>query len=238
MLRLLKPLRSFRWQLAHAHQSLHILARTTALTQNEIESLNASRFTFYVSLHWVTTPSDPHFPLLLQILQQQGLDESWAREQFASGSSAILATVEENGQTIPAGVGLYTRGEFYVGEINHLYHPGPTACYLYATYVSPPYRGRRIQRLLDLHRVQKGAQDGVPHAIAIVLSSNTASLRGHASGGFLSAARIDHFRLRRSSIIVLRKKTSRLPVGNFPGGGFLSSPFLHFQCVRHSCPTS
>jgi len=238
MLRLLKPLRSFRWQLAHAHQSLHILARTTALTQNEIDSLNASRFTFYVLLHWVTSPSDHQFPLLLRILAEQGLDESWAREQLTSGSSAILATVEESGQTIPAGVGLYTRGEFYVGEIDHLYHPGPSACYLYATYVSPPYRGRRIQRLLDFHRVQKGAQDGVPHAIAIVLSSNAASLRGHAAGGFRSAARIDQLRFRRSSIMVLRKKTSRLPVGNFPGGGFFGSPFLHFRWVGHSCPTS
>ena len=238
MLRLLKPLRSLRWQLAHAHQSLHILARTTALATHERELLQVSSFKFQVSLQWITNPNDSHFPALLNILSQQGLDESWAREQLDSGSSAILATVEESGQTIPAGVGFYTRGEFYVGEIDHLYHPGPTACYLYATYVSPAFRGRRIQRLLDLHRVQKGAQEGVSHAIAIVLSSNIASLRGHASGGFFSAARIDHFRLRRSSIMVLRKKTSRLPVGNFPGGGFLGSPFLHFRCVGHSCPTS
>jgi hypothetical protein len=137
--------------------------------------------------------------------------------------------VNEDGQTIPAGVGLYTRGEFYVGEIDHLYHPGPTACYLYATYVSPGYRGRRIQRLLDLHRVQKGAADGVPHAIAIVLSSNIPSLRGHAAGGFASAGRIDHFRFRGSSIIILRKKTSRLPVGHFPGDGILGSRLLHFS---------
>ncbi|HEV8377335.1 MAG TPA: GNAT family N-acetyltransferase, partial [Tepidisphaeraceae bacterium] len=226
---MIRLLHSLRWQLAHAHQSLHILARPTALAAHEQELLQVSSFKFQVSLNWITQASDKNLPLLLGILQEQGLDDAWAHEQLSSGSSAILATVEENGQTIPAGVGLYTRGEFYVGEIDHLYHPGPTACYLYATYVSPAYRGRRIQRLLDLHRVQKGAQDGVPHAIAIVLSSNTASLRGHAAGGFLSAARIDHFRFRRSSIIILRKKTSRLPVGNFPGGGFFRSPFLHFS---------
>ena len=226
---MLKLLRSIRWQIAHAHQSLHILARSTQLTENELESLTASRFTFHVSLHWITNPTDPRFPLLLQILQQQGLDEDWAREQLATGASAILSTVEENGQTIPAGVGLYTRGEFYVGEIDHLYHPGPTACYLYATYVSPAYRGRRIQRLLDLHRVEKGAHDGVPHAIAIVLAANKPSLRGHAAGGFRSAGRIDHLRFRRSSIIMMRKKTSRLPIGHFPGGGILGSRFLHFS---------
>jgi len=229
MPRFLKLFHSLRWHLTHSHQSLHILARSTQLTKSDQQALNVSRFTFHVSLHWLTDPSAPHFPLLLQILQQQGLDESWAREQFSSGSSAILATVQENGQTIPAGVGLYTRGEFYVGEIDHLYHPGPTACYLYATYVSPAYRGQRIQRLLDLSRVQKGAQDGVPHAIAIVLSTNAASLRGHATGGFLSAARIDHFRFRGSSIMILRKKSSRLPVGYFPGGGFFGSPFLHLS---------
>jgi GNAT superfamily N-acetyltransferase len=229
MARLLKLFHSLRWQLAHSHQSLHILARPTQLTEKDQQALNASRFTFHVSLTWVSNPSDPHLPLLLQILLQQGLDDSWAREQLASGSSAILATIEENGITIPAGAGLYTRGEFYVGEIDHLYHPGDSACYLYATYVSPAYRGRRIQRLLDLHRVQKGAEDGVPYAIAIVLSSNKPSLRGHAAGGFLSAARIDHFRFRRSSIMILRKKTSRLPVGNFPGGGIFHSPFLHFS---------
>jgi hypothetical protein len=222
-------LRSLRWQLAHAHQSLHILARPTKLTQNDQQAFTASRFTFHVLFHWVTSPGDPHFPLLLKILAEQGLDEEWARDQFSSGSSAILATVEENGQSIPAGVGLYTRGEFYVGEIDHLYHPGPTACYLYATYVSPAFRGRRIQRLLDLHRVKKGADDGVPHVIAIVLSSNTPSLRGHAAGGFISSGRIDHFRLAGSSIILLRKKTSRLPVGNLPGGGILRSTFLHFS---------
>jgi hypothetical protein len=199
------------------------------LTEKDQQALNASRFTFYVSLHWVTSPNDIHFPLLLKILSEQALDESWALEQLSSGSSAILATVQENGQAIPAGVGLYTRGEFYVGEIDHLYHPGPTACYLYATYVSPAFRGRRIQRLLDLSRVQKGAQDGVPHAIAIVLSTNAASLRGHATGGFLSAARIDHFRFRGSSIMILRRKSSRLPVGYFPGGGFFGSPFLHLS---------
>ena len=155
---MLKLLRSIRWQLAHAHQSLHILARPTQLTENELDSLNPSRFTFHVLIQWVKHPDDPEFPLLLKILAEQGLDEDWARDQLASGSSAILATVEENGQAIPAGVGLYTRGEFYVGEIDHLYHPGPTACYLYATYVSPAWRGRRIQRLLDLHRVKKSAQ--------------------------------------------------------------------------------
>ncbi len=235
----MRPLfRSLRWQLAHCHQSLQILARSTKLTAWEEELLQVSSFASEVSLHWVTDPGDPHLSLLLSILSQQGLDESWAREQLDSGSCAILATIEENGTTIPAGVGLYTRGEFYVGEIDHLYHPGDAACYLYATYVSPAYRGRRIQRLLDLHRVKKGDEDGVPYAIAIVLSSNTASLRGHAAGGFLSAARIDHFRIRQSSIMIMRKKTSRLPVGNFPGGGFFGSPFLHLQWVGHSCPTS
>jgi len=229
MPRLLKLFHSLRWQLAHSHQSLHILARPTRLTENDQQALNASRLTFHVSLNWIANPSDARFPLLLQILQQQGLDKSWALEQLSSGSSAILATIEESGQTIPAGVGLYTRGEFYVGEIDHLYHPGDTACYLYATYVSPAYRGRRIQRLLDLHRVQKGAEDGVPYAIAIVLSTNAASLRGHAAGGFVSAARIDHFRFRGSSIMILRKKSSRLPVGYFPGGGVLRSSFLHFS---------
>src|SRR5258706_1693037 len=222
-------LRSLRWHITHSHQSLHILARPTQLTENDQAALSASRFTFHVLIHCITNPNDPHFPLLLKILAEQGLDESWAREQLSSGSSAILATVQENGQTLPAGVGLYTRGEFYVGEIDHLYHPGDTACYLYATYVSPSYRGRRIQRLLDLHRVKKGADDGVPYAIAIVLSTNAASLRGHAAGGFLPAARIDHFRFRGSSIMILRKKTSRLPVGNFPGGGIFHSPFLHFS---------
>ena len=226
---MLKLLRSIRWQLAHSHQSLHILARPTRLTAREEPLLQVSIFKFQVSLHWVTDPADTRFPLLLQILLEQGLDESWAREQFSSGSSAILATVTENGLTVPAGVGLYTRGEFYVGEIEHLYHPGPTACYLYATYISPAYRGRRIQRLLDLHRVQKGAADGVPHAIAIVLSSNTASLRGHAAGGFASAGRIDHFRFHGSSIIILRKKTSRLPVGYLPGNGICGSRFLHLS---------
>ena len=224
---MLKLLRSIRWQIAHAHQSLHILARSTHLTAQEEALLQVSSFKFQVSLHWLANPSDSLFPVLLRILAEQGLDESWAREQFSSGASAILATVDENGVTTPAGVGLYTRGEFYVGEIDHLYHPGPTACYLYATYVSPNYRGRRIQRLLDLHRVQKGAADGVPHAIAIVLSSNTPSLRGHAAGGFVSAGRIDHFRLRGSSIIILRKKTSRLPVGHFPGNGIFGSRFIH-----------
>src|SRR5213593_1373565 len=120
MNRLLSPLRSLRWQLAHTHQSLHILARSTRLTESDQAALNASRFTFYVLFHWVTSPSDNHFQLLLRILAEQGLDEAWAREQLASGSSAILATVEENGQIIPAGVGLDTRGEFYVGEIDHL----------------------------------------------------------------------------------------------------------------------
>ena len=94
---------------------------------------------------------------------------------------------------------------------------------------------------LVLHRAQtnaveegidplhKGAAEGVPYAIAIVLSSNTPSLRGHAAGGFRAAGRIDHFRFHGSSIILMRKKTSRLPVGNFPGGGIFSSRFLHFS---------
>jgi hypothetical protein len=136
--------------------------------------------------------------------------------------------VEHEGTKTPAGVGMYTRGEFWVGEIEHLYHPGPSACYLYATYVSPRFRGRRIQRLLDLSRVARGADDGARHAIAIVVSTNLASLRGHAAGGFRSVGRIDHFRLAGRSIMLVRKQTSKVPVGNFPGGGFLGSNCLHF----------
>src|SRR3954469_19015222 len=97
MARLLKLLHSLRWQLAHSHQSLHILARSTRLTEKDQQALDASRFTFHVSLDWVSDPTDSRFPLLLQILHQQGLDETWAREQLSSGSSAILATIEENG---------------------------------------------------------------------------------------------------------------------------------------------
>src|SRR5688572_4196621 len=113
MPRLLKLFHSLRWQFTHAHQSLHILARPTQLTEEDQAALKVSRFTFYVLLHWVRSPGDPQFPLLLKILSEQGLDEAWAREQLSSGASAILATVQENGQVIPAGVGMYTRGEFY-----------------------------------------------------------------------------------------------------------------------------
>jgi hypothetical protein len=210
---------SIQWKLKRlvsAHTSLEILARPTA---SAIPPSLPS-----VSTQWVSSQDDPHFPQLVQIQSEQGLDESWCREQLTNGSSAVIAVVDGT----PAGVGMYTRGEFWVGEIDHLYHPGPTACYLYATYVSPRFRGRRVQRLLDLSRVHRGAQDGVDHAIAIVVSTNIASLRGHAAGGFRPVGRIDHFRLAGRSIMLVRKKTSKAPVGNFPGGGFLKSNCLHF----------
>src|SRR2546421_10335355 len=117
--------RSLRHRLSHTHQSLHILCRSTSLSPNELESITASRFTFHVSLHWITTPNDPHFPHLVQIQAEQGLDESWCLEQLQSGSAATVATVEQDGKTIPAGVGMFTRNEFFVGQIDSLYHPGP-----------------------------------------------------------------------------------------------------------------
>ncbi len=222
-------LKSLPSRLLPTHQTLHILSRSTILTAHEQQSLQISNPKSQISLHWLTSPTDPLFPLLLSIQAEQGLDEPWCIDQLQSGASAILAIIEVNGRQTPAGVGLYTRDEFYVAEIDHLYHPGTAACYLYATYVSPAFRGRRIQRLLDLHRVQKGAQDGLSHALAIAHSTNTPSLRGHAASGFQSAARIDHFHLPNTSIMLVRKKTSRLPVGNFPGGGFLGSHCLHFS---------
>ena len=218
-------LRSIRWrlnQLARAHQTLHILARPTlSVIVPTVPS---------VAAHWIDSTSDPHFDRLVAIQSEQGLDEAWCAEQLSSGSGAVVALVDGT----PAGAGMYTRGEFWVGEIDHLYHPGPSACYLYATYVSPRFRGRRIQRLLDLFRVQRGAGDGAPWAIAIVVATNTASLRGHAAGGFRAVARIDHFRLGDTSIMLVRKKTSRAPVGNFPGGGFLGSNCLHFSHIDRS----
>src|SRR5688500_13081962 len=212
-------LRSIKWKLKRlgsAHTSLDILARPSASAVPP--SLPS------VSTQWVSSQSDRHYPHLVQIQSEQGLDESWCREQLTNGSSAVIAAVDGT----PAGVGMYTRGEFWVGEIEHLYHPGPTACYLYATYVSPRFRGRRIQRLLDLSRVARGAEDGATYALAIVVSTNIASLRGHAAGGFHPVGRIDHFRLAGRSIMLVRKQTSKAPVGNFPGGGFLGSNSLHF----------
>ena len=73
-------------------QSLHILARSTKLTAGEQELLQVSSFKSQVSLHWITDPGESRFPLLVKILAEQGLDESWAREQLSTGSCAILAT--------------------------------------------------------------------------------------------------------------------------------------------------
>src|SRR6267142_4108323 len=158
-------LRSLRHRLSHIHQSLHILSRPTKLAESELFQI--SNLGSPISLHWITIPTDPHFPHLVQIQGEQGLDESWCLEQLQSGSAATVATIDQDGQTIPAGVGMFTRNEFFVGEIDSLYQPGPAAAYLYATYVSPPFRGQRIQRLLDLHRVHQAAQANAPYAIAI-----------------------------------------------------------------------
>src|SRR5437762_1142567 len=219
----MKLARSLRHRLCHLHQSLHILSRPTVLSPQESDLLQVS--SLQVSLHHISSPTNPLFPMLVQIQGEQGLDESWCLEQLESGSSATIAMI----QSRPAGVGMLTRNEFFVGEIDTLYHPGPTAAYLYATYVSPAFRGRRIQRLLDLHRVRQSQQAAAAYAIAIVVSTNTASLRGHAASGFRPAALINHFRLPHCSIILLRKKTSRLPVGNFPASRFSCAPSLHFS---------
>src|SRR5437870_7492159 len=92
-------LRSVRWQLAHCHQCLHILARSTNLTAQEEELLQVSSFKSQVSLHWITDPGESRFPLLVKILAEQGLDESWAREQLFTGSCAILATARSEEHT-------------------------------------------------------------------------------------------------------------------------------------------
>src|SRR5438876_4597342 len=103
-------LRSLRHRLSRTQQSLYILSRSTQL--DEAERVQISNLKSQTSLHWITTPNDAFFPALVQIQGEQGLDESWCLEQLQSGSAATVATIEQDGQSLPAGVGMFTRNEF------------------------------------------------------------------------------------------------------------------------------
>src|ERR1041384_7704043 len=89
-------LRSLRHRLSHTHQSLHILARRTSLSEAELSQI--SNFKSEISLHLITSPTDPLFPSLVQIQAEQGLDEAWCREQIDSDATALLATIDQAGQ--------------------------------------------------------------------------------------------------------------------------------------------
>ncbi|MGE5612057.1 MAG: N-acetyltransferase family protein, partial [Bacillota bacterium] len=200
----------------------YLLSRNTALPQ--------SPFSSHIHTLWLTTPDDPAYPLLLQIAQEQGLDDAWCREQLTAGDPCILAIAD--GKAV--GMGLVTRRVFWIEEILHEFVPGPDGCYFYSTYVSPPYRGRRIQGLLDTRRLHWASAQNLRWCYALVEHPNTPSLRAHYRVGFRPAARIDRLRLRRLSLFHIRQLTATVSSARLTHTGFPRSSSIHI--IRNPGP--
>lgn len=172
----------------------------------------------------VDSPDNGRFGTLVAFASEQGLDQEWCQDQLRDGAIAFLAL---SGSGDAVGMGLLTRRPFYVAEIEQTFDPGPQGCYLYATYVTPSARGQKIQRRLDHHRLAHAATLGANIGYALVESDNTASLRGHAAGGFAVVARHTRFAFRSRVLTVLRQNGLPSTGARFTGNGALVHTRLH-----------
>lgn len=159
-----------------------------------------------VRLRWINSPDDPQ---LLALSKEQALDQEWCAQRLAVRDWCIVVEV---GGT-PAGMGLLSIQDFWVEEIGQQFRPGDAGCYFYATYVSPPFRGQRLQRLLDGQRLAKAANLGLQTAFALVEAKNAASLKSHGSSGFEQVARITRARWRSLELLDARPTSSRFSLG-------------------------
>lgn len=172
---------------------------------------------------WVQPSRGESMEGLVRIAGEQGLCADWCREQLDEGGRCVLALEGER----VVGMGWMTTRKFWVEEIRHWFEPGLIDCYMFATYVSLPYRGRRVQRLLDEARLRVAAEQGLRWVYAIVECTNTASLRGLARSGFERTARLDELRLSGWSLMRMRRLCRTLPAGVLrPEGTALGSLHL------------
>lgn len=176
----------------------------------------------------VHSPHHPAFPHMLAVAQEQGLDLDWCREQLADGATCIVALLRErHSHDCPVGMGMLRTRPFWIEEIRHHFTPGPGGCYLYALYVSPPFRGRGIQHMITAARLRRAVAEGCRYAYTLVLNTNRASVKGHSVRGATLTARIDCLRLGPLHIASIRKLKPSLPTGNFPHAGFPRNGSLH-----------
>lgn len=154
-----------------------------------------------VTLAWVNSPSDPLFDRLVRVAAEQGVDEAWCREQLDPHADCVLA-LDLQGE--PVGMGLATRRPFWVEEILHTLDPSPDGAYLYATYVTPSHRGKRIQLALDAARMMRHREQGASVAYAVVDGNNEPSVRSHARAGFETAATVRLWRKRNRALAHVR----------------------------------
>ena len=150
-----------------------------------------------VTLAWLNSASDEFFPQLVRIAAEQGVDEAWCREQLDPQTDCVLALTSQGD---PIGMGLATRQPFWVEEILHTLDPTPDGTYLYATYVTPAHRGKRLQLALDSARMLRHREQGANVAYAVVDANNEPSVRSHARTGFQTVARVRLWR-RRSRVL-------------------------------------
>jgi GNAT superfamily N-acetyltransferase len=170
----------------------------------------------------VTSPSDAEFAALVHLSQEQGLDEQWCREQLHDSATACAVLSD----SAAVGMGLVIQKPFEVAEVLRTFDPGPAGAYFFASYVTPQWRGKRIQRLLDICRAQYAARRAARTCYAIVETNNSPSLRAHAASGFRPVMALKLLRLGRLAVIHTRWLTPRIPRAGFTGGGLRLHPSL------------
>ena len=173
----------------------------------------------------IDAPAHPHFPHLLTIAREQGLDQSWCEDQLSEGAQGVVALFRQHGTDVPVGMGMLRTRPFWVEEIRHHFNPGSRGCYLYALYVSPDFRGRGIQHALSAERL--ALAQGLRYVHSLVQNTNRASLKGHAARGAIPSARIDCLRLGPIHLTSLRKLRPSLPTGTFTHTGLPRNTSVH-----------
>jgi hypothetical protein len=135
----------------------------------------------------LATPNDPLAQSLDEFCTAHGFPPGWPGEMLTQGARAFIAQLPGGGQI--AATAWLTTHAFYVEEIDHTLDPAGGA-YLFGDFVTPPYRGRRLQRTLLAHRLAH-LPAGSP-AYTIIRDDNIPSIRNFESMNV--TARLTHTR--------------------------------------------
>jgi GNAT superfamily N-acetyltransferase len=125
-------------------------------------------------------PADPAAQALDDFATAHGFPAGWARDMLADGAQALAARDASTGQILA--MGWSTRQPFHVDEIGATLNPGG-GVYLFGDFVAPPFRGRKLQKLLISHRLAQ--LDDLPFACTLVEPSSLPSLRSYTGEGFV-----------------------------------------------------
>ncbi len=200
----------------HSH---HVIVRP-------IEPIEPDRLPLGFRLVVVRRGQEQYLPELIAFSGSngQGMDADWCRHEIAGGCVMVLALVDPPTSNHPETVAgaAWTANETHsIDPIHHDHDPGKKGCHLLNCFVSPDFRGQRLQRYLLRERVRIALADGKTIAYSFPLTTNTASVRNQFAEGLIKLMRIDVIKIAGLKLINFRRLSHQFPLGKYiPKGGW------------------